>query len=189
MGNPTVQLPDLPDDWEIDPSSITGPDQNPNGNQRPVATSGDGPPASGWPDYILPDGSRLGTVIQQQRFALQDSMAQAQNDPQTTDGGLGNAFGQYIAAVQPHGPMDFKNQFQGQDDPNKLAKAGNFAYYAIGSGIFPDAVLDAGASGYNLVKTVIGKLTGGKTDGSNPLGPDKSAQSVRDQALAYGAGL
>lgn len=113
-------------------------------------------------------------------------MAQAQNDPQTTDGGLGGAFGQYIAAVQPHGPMDFKNRFKGQDDLGTLSKAGNFAYYAIGSGILPDAMLDAGATGYHLYKTVTDQ---NRKDQSSPFGPDASAQSVRDQALAYGANL
>jgi hypothetical protein len=185
MAQPTVQLPDPPDDWDIDPNSIPGLDQNPSGSPHADTTGGDSAQVGGSPDYILPDGSRLGTVIQQQRSALQNGMAQAQGDPQTTDGGLGNAFGQYIAAVQPHGPLDFKNRFKGQDDPTVLSNAGNFAYYALGSGIFPDAVLDAGATGYNLYKAV----TGQKRDASSLFGPDTSAQSVRDQALAYGENL
>jgi hypothetical protein len=183
MGKPTVQLPDPPDTWDINPSTIPGLDQNPS--DTGAASAG------GWPDYILPDGSRLGTVIQQQRAALQNSMAQAQNDPQVTDGGLGNAFGQYLAVVQPNGPMDFKNRFGGQDGTTEaaLGKAGNFALYAIGSGIFPDTAMDGLATAYNLYKTGRAIWKGRPTDGSNPFGPDKSAQSVRDQALAYGAGL
>jgi len=49
----------------------------------------------------------------------------------------------------------------------------------------PDAVLDAGATAYNLYKAV----TDQSKDGSSALEPDASAQSVREQALAYGAGL
>ncbi|HVW75199.1 MAG TPA: hypothetical protein VHC39_16295 [Rhizomicrobium sp.] len=184
MGKPTVQLPDLPDTWDIDPSSIPGLDQNPNTVAQTAsdAASGDG----GSPDFILPDGRRLGTVIQQRRAALQDGMAQLQNDPLSLDSGLGYAAGQYAATVWPHGPMDFKNQYQGQGDPDQLARAGNFAYYAIGSGIFPDAMLDAGATGYHLYKTMTDQ---NRKDQSSPFGPDASAQSVRDRALAFGASL
>lgn len=187
MGKPTVQLPDPPNTWDIDPSAIPGLDQNPSGGTQaaPSGASGDG----GSPDFILPDGQRLGTMIQQQRSALQNSMTQLQNDPQSPDGGMGYAAGQYAAMAWPNGPLDFKNRFKGQGDPTQLGRAGNFAYYAIGSGILPDAMLDAGATGYNLYKNAKAAMGNGVTDGSNPFGPDASAQSVRSQALAFGAGL
>ena len=141
--------------------------------------------SSGWPGFTLPDGQKLGDVIQQHRSDLQGKVEQLQNDPESLDGGLGYAAGHYLGMAWPHGSIDFKNQFQGQGNATDLGRAGNFAYYAIGSGILPDAVLDAGASAYNFYKSV----TGQSKDNSNMSEPDDSAQSVRDQALAYGAGL
>jgi hypothetical protein len=184
MGQPTVQLPDPPDTWSIDPNSPPALDQNPANSTQPVSSDGSGD--GGSPDFILPDGQRLETLIQQQRSALQSSMAQLQDDPQSSDGGLGYAAGQYAAMAWPNGPLDFKNRFEGQGDPTQLGNAGNFAYYAIGSGILPDAALDAGATGYHLYKTMNG---GNGSDTSSPFGPDASAQSVRNQALTFGASL
>jgi hypothetical protein len=189
MGKPTVELPDLPDSWSIGPDSIVGSGQNAAGDIATGSNNTDGTDNGGSPDFILPDGRRLGTVIEQQRSNLLANMGQLQNDPQSSDGGLGYAAGQYAAMAWPNGPLDFKNRFAGQDDPVALGRAGNFAYYAIGSGIFPDAMLDAGATGYNLYKTVGNIVKGAPTDGSDPFGPDKSAQLVRNQALAYGASL
>jgi hypothetical protein len=161
MGKPSIQLPDVPKNW------------------------GDVSGGGGWPDFMLPDGQRLKDVIQQHRADLQDTVGRLQGDPNSLDGGLGYAAGHYLGMAWPHGVIDFKNKFKGQGNPDDLAKAGNFAYYAIGSGILPDTVLDAGASAYNLYKTV----TGQNNDNSDALGPDASAQSVREKALAYGAGL
>ena len=119
-----------------------------------------------------------------------------QNDPQSLDGGLGYAAGHYLGMAWPNGAIDFKNRFRGQGDPTDLGRAGNFAYYAIGSGILPDAVLDAGASAYNFYKTskdLIAKQDGSaakmKQNSIAIFSPDASAQSVRDHALAYGARL
>ena len=158
-----AKLPNIPKAWSDTPDNMSG----------------------GWQDFALPDGQKLGDVIQQHRSDLRDKVEQLQNDPQSTDGGLGYAAGHYLGMAWPHGAIDFKNQFKGQGNPDDLGKAGNFAYYAIGSGILPDAVLDAGASAYNFYKSV----TGQNKDNSNMSRPDTSARSVRDQALTYGAGL
>lgn len=145
--------------------------------------------SAGWPDFILPDGQKLGDVIQQHRSDLKDTVDRLQNDPQALDGGLGYAAGHYLGMAWPNGVIDFKNRFHGQGDPIDLGKAGNFAYYAIGSGILPDAVLDAGASAYNLYKKIIDTNPEMKQNNNATFSPDASAQSVRDHALAYGARL
>ncbi len=44
--------------------------------------------------------------------------------------------------VRPGGPTDFKNLFRGQANAAFLGQAGNFAYYAIGSGYLPNLELD-----------------------------------------------
>ena len=163
MGKSNVALPDLPPAW----------------NDTPGETS------DGWPDFTLPDGQTLKEVIQQQRTDLQNAVDRAQSAPDALDGGLGYAAGHYLAMARPHGPIDFKNIFQGQGDPDRLGKAGNFAYYAIGSGILPDRMLDAGASAYNLYKTMIDP----KKRHDVALSADASATAVRDAALAYGAAL
>src|SRR6185369_6262254 len=45
--------------------------------------------------------------------------------------------GEIFAIPSSNGPIDFKNTFKGQADPELLGSAGNFAYYAIGSGNIP----------------------------------------------------
>lgn len=164
MGKPSLQRPDVPRHW------------------TDVSGSADGGAS---PDYILPGGQQLKDVIQQHRADLQDRIEQLQNNSSSLDGGLGYAAGHYLGMAWPNGPLDFKNIFKGQSNESDLGKAGNFAYYAIGSGILPDSVLDAGASAYNLYK----HLAGQSEDQTGAFEPDKSAQTVRSRAPAYGAGL
>jgi hypothetical protein len=163
MGKSNAELPAWPDAW----------------NDMPSNTS------DGWPDFILPDGQKLKEVIQQHRTDLQSAVDHAQSAPDSLDGGLGYAAGHYLALGRPHGPLDFKNRFKGRGNPDQLGKAGSFAYYAIGSGVLPETVLDAGASAYNLYKTMIDP----KKRHDIALSPDASAMTVRDSALAYGAGI
>lgn len=168
------EMPTPPAHWtDIRPQVV------PNRRDNPADTAG------GWPDFTLPDGQKLKDVIQRHRSELLDTVERLQTYPESADGGLGYATGHYLSMAWPHGALDFKNRFKGRGNATDLGKAGNFAYYAIGAGILPDAVLDAGASAYNLYKT----LTGQNMDHSNPFGPDKSAQTVRDHALTYGMRL
>jgi hypothetical protein len=162
MPKPSIQIPDVPEHW-TDPSGSN----------------------NGWAEFNLPDGQKLGDVVQQHRTDLQHTVERLQSDPNSLDGGLGYVVGHYLGMARPHGEIDFKNKFKGQGDPDDLAKAGNFAYYAIGSGILPDSVLDAGASVYNLYK----HLTLQSKDHTGALEPDASAKKVRDAAIAYGVGL
>jgi hypothetical protein len=163
MGKSNAALPEWPEIW----------------NDTPSGTS------DGWPDFTLPNGQKLKEVIQQRRTGLQNAIDRAQSVPDSMDGGLGYAAGHYLAMARPHGPIDFKNTFKGRGDPDQLGKAGNFAYYAIGSGVLPDTVLDAGASAYNLYKSMIDS----KNRHDISPNPDSSAMTVRDSALAYGAGI
>jgi hypothetical protein len=63
--------------------------------------------------------------------------------------------GQITAALfqiaLPNGPIDFKNNFKGQADANLLGQAGNFAFYAIGSGFVSNLELNIGASSYAIL--------------------------------------
>jgi hypothetical protein len=177
MGKSSIELPDLPAGWNND-----------------AANSVSDKSSDSWPDFILPDGKKLGDVIQQHRSDLRNAVDRLQNDPQSLDGGLGYAAGHYLGMAWPNGAIDFKNRFRGQGDPTDLGKAGNFAYYAIGSGILPDAVLDAGASAYNFYKSSkdskakqASSAAKMKQNNNAIFSPDASAQSVRDHALAYGA--
>jgi hypothetical protein len=181
MGKSSIELPDLPADWKNDP-----------------ANSVSDKPSDRWPNFVLPDGQKLEDVIQQHRSDLKDTVDRLQSDPQSLDGGLGYAAGHYLGMAWPDGAIDFKNRFRGQGDPIDLGKAGNFAYYAIGSGILPDAVLDAGASAYNVYKKFKDSTSkskqndsaaGMKQSNDATFSPDASALSVRNHALAYGARL
>lgn len=162
MPKPSMQIPDVPKHW--------------------TKASGS---SNEWPEFDLPDGQKLGDVVQKHRADLQRTVGRLQSDPNSVDGGLGYAAGHYLGMARPYDEIDFKNKFKGQGNPDDLANAGNFAYYAIGSGILPDSVLDAGASAYNLYK----HMTLQSKDYTGALEPDASANNVRDAAIAYGAGL
>lgn len=100
-----------------------------------------------------------------------------------SDGGGGTGVvGAFVAAVQPHGVVDFKNNFAGQAPSNFLGDAGNFAYYAIGSGFLPDWVLDLGAGGYGVSSAVFGSRPFRDLTGRDLS--DSSADRMRDPALA-----
>jgi hypothetical protein len=68
---------------------------------------------------------------------------------------LGEITGAFYPIVKSNGPIDFKNNFRGLDNAATLGQAGNFAYYAIGSGILPNRELDGGAAFYALRAAIL----------------------------------
>lgn len=130
---------------------------------------------------MLPNGRTLGQYINQGRAQLQ---AEVDNQNElAAAGGDVNPFGVESASLQialPHGPIDFKNGAAGQGGNQALlGQAGNFAYYAIGSGYISPTVLDIGASAYSIyARKPFSSL------GQGPLLIDASAASVRTPALA-----
>jgi len=99
----------------------------------------------------LPNGQTVGDVVRQQRAVLQSAFNQAAAQAQTgsPSNPLGYELGAFTAIIGPNGPIDFK---KGQSGTTfvQMGLAGNFAYYAIGSGYFSPNTLDAGAAFYAL---------------------------------------
>lgn len=129
----------------------------------------------------LPNGKTVGDYVRDQRAKLQ-SMVDA--TMQSVGGPLPAATGAMAAIAWPHGPIDFKNNFRGQGDAGTLGRAGNYAYYAIGTGLIPDGMLDAGAGAYAITSALRGHKSWSTLTG--PMFSDQSAASVRDAALASG---
>ena len=127
---------------------------------------------------VLPNGKVLGQYINQGRAQLQASV----NAGGSFNGGI---LAKFAAIARDYGPIDFKNGAAGTSVLSSrafLGQAGNFAYYAIGSGYLSPRVLDLGASVYShaavlLRNKPLSTLTG-------PLGIDASAASVRNPGLA-----
>ena len=71
MGKSNIEMPDLPEAWK---DKVGGISDNKSG---------------AWPDFLLPDGQKLGDVIQQHRDDLRSTVEQLQDDPQSLEGGLG----------------------------------------------------------------------------------------------------
>lgn len=90
--------------------------------------------------------------------------------------------GAFFSIAISNGPIDFKNNFRGQANGAMLGQAGNFTYYAIGTGIFPNWELDAGAGAYGLYSAALGRKPFSSLTG--PMFSDASAASVRNAALA-----
>jgi RHS repeat-associated protein len=99
---------------------------------------------------VLPNGQTVGQVVQKYRAELQDIANEALQNPENPNP-LGEITGAFLATAQPYGPIDFKNNFSGMANAAFLGQAGNFAYYAIGSGILPTWELDAGAGVYAVL--------------------------------------
>jgi hypothetical protein len=133
---------------------------------------------------VLPNGQTLGQVIRQERAQLQEivniqlEMAQYGVEPSL----LSTLTGAFGAIARPNGPIDFKNNFRTQGNGTTLGLAGNFAYYAIGSGFLPNFELDAGAGAYGIGSALFGNKPFSSLTG--PMYSDTSAASVRDPALA-----
>ncbi len=129
-------------------------------------------------DTVLPNGQTVGQVVQQQRAVLQNLLDQSMMASQL--GADSNPFalmsGAMSSIASGNGPIDFKNTFKGQAPPSFLGHAGNFAFYAIGSGFLPNSVLDAGASAYSI-------LAGKASSSPGPMLIDQSAAFVRSAGL------
>jgi hypothetical protein len=129
-------------------------------------------------DTALPTGGTVGDEVRKQRAILNNV-----NKVGMLFGvGPVPAIGAMAVIAWPNGPIDFKNNLRGQTSGALLGRAGNFAYYSIGSQIVPDEVLDFGAGSYAVVAAMrrqkpFSELTG-------PMFSDASAASVRDDALA-----
>jgi RHS repeat-associated protein len=129
---------------------------------------------------VLPNGKTVGNYVQQFRADL-DSVIHASNSTEGDNSGLA-ATATFVAIVKGGGPIDFKNIFKGQGDPTVLGEAGNFAYYAIGSGLLPDIELNAGATIYGIYAVATGQKPLSELTGRGYS--DSSADAVRNTALA-----
>jgi len=127
---------------------------------------------------VLPNGRTVGSYVQQYRGQLQSVSDAAGVDDQQ----VGATTGAFYPIAEGGGSIDFKNIFRGQANAALLGQAGNFAYYAIGSGILPAWELDAGAGAYALKAALQGKKSFSSLTG--PFFSDASAASVRTQGLA-----
>jgi len=135
-------------------------------------------------DTVLPDGRTIGDVVRQQRAVLQgivDSTIRADQFGADSDP-VSALSGQLLSIAWPNGPIDFKNNFKGEGDAKFLGQAGNFAFYAIGSGYLPNWELDAGASAYSVLSATFGRKPFSSL--TRPGLIDASAAAVRGAALA-----
>jgi len=132
---------------------------------------------------VLPNGRTVGDLVRQYRGVLlrsgDTSIRSAAYGIQPSP--LSAMTGTFVGISREGGPIDFKNIFRGQGDSVKLGQAGNFAYYAIGSGILPDIELDAGAGAYAVASALRGRKPFSTLTGR--MFSDASAASVRDLAL------
>ena len=131
----------------------------------------------------LPNGKSVGDYVRQYRAQVQGSFDSALDAMQYGSEGdpLSAASGTFAGIARDYGPIDFKNAFGGGNRA-ALGLAGNFAYYAIGSGILPNAELDAGAGAYGIVSALRRQKSFSSLTGH--MFSDASANSVRDAALA-----
>jgi hypothetical protein len=108
----------------------------------------------------LPNGAAVGDAVRTARASLDkiynDAFALGQYSVETDP--MFQTLGAFAAIVRPVGPIDFKNAFAGKLSDQTLGDAGNFAYYAIGSGYFSDSTLDIGAAVYAVPAATIRSL-------------------------------
>ena len=133
---------------------------------------------------MLPNGQTVGDVVRQQRALLQNvaNNAVATATTGTPSNPLGEITGAFYPIAKSNGPIDFKKTFSGQANGVFLGQAGNFAYYAIGSGILPNFELDAGATAYALYSAALGRKPFSSLTG--PMFSDASAASTRSAGMA-----
>lgn len=140
----------------------------------------------------LPDGNTVGDYVRHYRAILQQRYDEAVTSMRDNSGNpfggvsgnpLGNVSGAFGNIVRDNGPIDFKNKFpQNKSGGVNLGHAGNFAYYAIGSGFLPDAELDIGAGAYGISKLFRKKAPLSSLTGR--MYSDDSARSQREAGLA-----
>ena len=128
-----------------------------------------------------PNGQTIGDLVRRQRASLltTELVAETSLYPATV---APAALGQFISIVRPGGPIDFKNEFSGQANAAPLGQEGNFAHYAIGTGILSPLALDAGAGAYGLLTATFGPRP--LSDLTGRTFSDSSAASVLDAAVA-----
>ena len=129
----------------------------------------------------LPNGTTVGDNVREQRAQL-DAVENAGFD---SGGFTGFTFINKLAAffgiAQSNGPIDFKNNLRGQGNARTLGDAGNFAYYATGSGYIPNTLLDIGAGAYALYSAARGQKQFSQLTG--PMFSDQSAARMRNPGL------
>jgi hypothetical protein len=130
---------------------------------------------------VLPNGQTVGDVVRQLRAELENIANEALQNPNNPNPS-GEIAGAFAGIAEPGGPIDFKNNFRGPANATTLGQAGNFTYYAIGSGILPNWELDAGATAYALWSAIRGQKSFSSLTGS--MYSDASAAAVRNAALA-----
>lgn len=126
----------------------------------------------------LPNGQTVGQVVNQQRVTLQQAVIGSQVFGTLSQPILALSF---LSIAAPQGPIDFKNVYRGQGDGASLGQAGNFAYYAIGTGFFSPGTLDFGAGAYGVTSALFGSKPFSSLTG--PMFSDASAASVRNDGL------
>jgi RHS repeat-associated protein len=127
---------------------------------------------------VLPNGKTVGQYINQGRAQMQASV----NASGSLNGALLTTF---ASIAMDYGQIDFKNGAGGSSvlaSRAQLGQAGNFAYYAIGSGYLSPGLLDAGAGAYAVTSALLGKKPFSTLTG--PMFSDASAASVRNAGLA-----
>jgi RHS repeat-associated protein len=155
--------------------TITGPGENGPGSN---SSSGGSAPSKVGCSTVLPNGNTLGQYINQGRAQMQASVNAGGS---FNGGGLAN----FASIARDYGQIDFKNGAAGSSvlaNRAVLGQAGNFAYYAIGSGYLSPGLLDTGAGAYAVTSALLGKKSFSTLTG--PMFSDASAASVRNAGLA-----
>jgi RHS repeat-associated protein len=127
---------------------------------------------------VLPNGNTLSQYINQERASMQASV---------NAGGAfnGEVLAPFASIARDYGQIDFKNGAAGNSvlaSRAVLGQAGNFSYYAIGSGYLSPSLLDTGAGAYAITSVLLGKNPFSTLTG--PMFSDVSAASVRNAGLA-----
>jgi hypothetical protein len=133
---------------------------------------------------VLPNGNTVGQYINQGRAQLQ-AIVDRQNEIAASGGDINPlaVITAFAGIARDYGQIDFKNGAAGSGgNSTVLGQAGNFAYYAIGSGYLSPTTLDVGASVYSHASVLLGRKSLSSLTG--PLGIDASAASVKNAALA-----
>ena len=132
---------------------------------------------------VLPNGQTIGELVRLYRarlLAVNNMSIDSAKFGGTPDPIMAMT-GTYASIARERGPIDFKSKFRGKADGAKLGRAGNFAYYAIGTGVLPDWEMDAGAGAYAVQAALRRKKQFSSLTG--PMFSDISAASVRGPAL------
>jgi RHS repeat-associated protein len=148
-----------------------------SGSVQPSQGEGGGGPVVNC-DTALPNGSNVGDYVRKYRSQLQ----QFSNSVGIDDQQVFAVTAMFHSIVRSRGPVDFKNIFYHQADPAMLGAAGNFSYYAIGSGMLPTFELDSAAGAYGIYNWAFGHKDWSTLSGR--MFSDASADAVRIPGLS-----